>query len=153
MGRQSGFTLVELLIVLAVTAVLASLVAPSFNEQLSRRRIEGVATELSTDLQFARSQSVANGGVVRVMTLSTTQYVVRDAANNDLKTVNLPSGIAATNAATVAYDPLRGMATVTNGPINLTSTRTAAQVRLDINAMGRVNLCTPSGSLKGYASC
>ena len=153
MRCQRGFTLIELMIVLAVTAVLASLVAPSFNEQLSRRRIEGVATELSTDLHFARSQSVANGGVVRVMTLSATQYVVRDAANADLKTVNLPAGISATNGAIVAYDPLRGMATVTNGPINVTSTRTAAQVRLDINAMGRVNLCTPSGSLKGYASC
>ena len=59
MRRQRGFTLIELLIVLAVTAVLASLVAPSFNEQLSRRRIEGVATELSTDLHFARSHATS----------------------------------------------------------------------------------------------
>lgn len=153
MRRHRGFTLVELLIVLAVTAILATLAAPSFTDQFARRRIEGVATEMSTDLHFARTQAVANRGAVSVMTLSNTQYVVRNAAGVDLKTVNLPAGITATNAVTVAYDPLRGMATVTNGPIDLTSTRTTAQVRLDVNAMGRVNLCTPSGSLKGYTSC
>jgi type IV fimbrial biogenesis protein FimT len=153
MHGSQGLTLVELLIVLAVAAILAALAAPSFTDQFARRRLEGVATELSTDLQFARTQAVANGGVVRVMTLSTTQYVVRNAANTDLKTVNLSSGITATNGVTVAYEPLRGMATVTNGPIDLTSTQTAAQVRLDVNPMGRVNLCTPGGSLKGYATC
>lgn len=153
MRRHRGFTLIELIVVLAVTAILATLAAPSFTDQFARRRIEGVATELSTDLQFARTQAVANGSAVRVMTLSATQYVVRDAANADLKTVNLPVGITAPIGLIVTYEALRGMATVINGPIDLISTRTAAQVRLDVNAMGRVNLCSPSGSLKGYASC
>lgn len=155
MRRHHGFTLIELLVVLAIAAILATIAAPSFTDQLARRRIEGVATELNTDLQFARSQAVTNGGIVRLMTLSTTQYVVRNAAGTDLKTVNLPADITATNGVTVPFDNLRGTLT-TGSPdkqISLASSRTAATVQLNVNAMGRVNLCTPFGTLKGYASC
>lgn len=151
--RSSGFTIIELMTVMVVVAIVAVLAIPAFGDQLARRRLEGAATDLSTDLQFARSQAVANNGVVRVMTLSTTQYVVRNAANVDLKTVNLTNGITATNTVTVAYDPLRGTATTTNTPINLTSTQTSGQLRLDVNTMGRVSLCSPSGTLKGYTQC
>jgi type IV fimbrial biogenesis protein FimT len=151
--RQAGFTMIELMVTMVIVGILAVIAIPAFGEQLARRRLEGVATDLSTDLQFARSQAVANNGVVRLMTLSTTQYVVRNAANVDLKTVNLPNGIAATNTVTVAYDPLRGTATTTNTPINLTSTQTSATMQVDVNIMGRASICSPSGSLKGYATC
>lgn len=154
--RFGGFTLIELLVVLAIVAILATLAAPSFTDQFARRRIEGVATELNTDLQLARTQAVAAGGIWHLVTTSTTQYVVRNAAGTvTLKTANLPTGITLTNGVTVPFDPLRG--TLTTGTadqqISLASTRTAAQMQLKVNAMGRVNICTPSGGLKGYTSC
>jgi type IV fimbrial biogenesis protein FimT len=151
MQRGRGFTLIELLVVMALAAVLAALVAPSFSEQIARRRLEGVATDLSTDLQFARTQAVDDRAAVRVMSLSTTQYVVRNAANADIKTVNLPEGISVTNGVTVTYDPLRGTSDVQQ--ITVSSTRTTARLRLDTNVMGRVSICSPSGTLKGYTAC
>ena len=148
-----GFTLIELLVVIAIAAILAALAAPSFTDQFARRSIEGVATDLSTDLHFARSQAVSDRGTVTLQTEGGgTQYRIFNAAG-DIKTVVLPAGVVATNGVIVVYDQLRGAATVTNGPIDLQSTRTTAQVRLDVNAMGRVNLCTPGATLKGYASC
>lgn len=153
MTAALGFTLIELMVVMAVAAILATLAAPSFTDQFARRRIEGVATDLSADLHFARSQAVSDRGTVTLQTESSgSQYRIFNAAG-DIKTVVFPTGIVATDGVMVAYEQLRGTAAVTNGPIDLTSTRTAAQVRLDVNAMGRVNLCTPGGSLKGYASC
>lgn len=156
MAKQLGFTMVEMLVVLAVAAVLATLAAPSFNEQLARRRLEGVATDFSADLQFARTQAVDDRAAVRLVTeVGGTQYrLIKNAGTGAvIKTVVFPAGITATDAARVDYEELRGAATVVNGPINLTSTRTAATMRVEVNAAGRVRLCSPSATLAGHTTC
>jgi type IV fimbrial biogenesis protein FimT len=148
-----GFTVVELLVVMAIVAVLASLAAPSFAELFARRRLEGAATDLSTDLHFARSQAVSDRGAVSLVTGGGgTQYTITGGAGV-LKTVTLPANVTATDAVTVVYDPLRGMLTGAAQQIGLASTRTAATLQVSVNTMGRVNLCSPGASLKGYASC
>jgi type IV fimbrial biogenesis protein FimT len=152
MPRHHGFTMVELLIVVAAVAVLAALVAPSFNEQLARRRLEGVATDLSTDLQFARTQAVSDRSTVQVITENGgARYRLVNGAGTTLKAVDLPTGITATDAVTVTYDQLRGTANATQ--ITLSNVRTTAQMRVDTNVMGRVSICSPSGGLKGYTPC
>jgi len=152
MRPHLGFTMIELMVVLAVMALLATLVAPSFNEQIARRRLEGVATDLSTDLQFARTQAVDDRSTVQLVTENGgRRYRVVDAVNTTLKTVDLPAGITATNAITVTYDQLRGTANAVQ--VTLSNTSTAAQLRVDTNTMGRVSICTIGGSLKGYTTC
>lgn len=147
-----GFTLIELLVAMVLLAVLAALAAPSFNEQLARRRLEGVATDLSTDLQFARTQAVSDRSTVQVVTDNGgTRYRLINAGNTTLKTVDLPAGIVATDAITVTYDQLRG--TSNAAQVTVSSARTSAQLRVDTNAMGRVSICTPGGGFKGYTSC
>ena len=152
MNAARGFTVIEMLVVLVVVAVLVALAAPSFNEQLARRRLEGVATDLSTDLQFARTQAVSDRNAVQVITDNGgTRYRILNAAGTALKTVTLPTGVTATDAITVTYDQLRGTANATQ--ILVSNTRTTATVRVDTNVMGRVSMCTPSGGLKGYTAC
>ena len=152
MQRDRGFTLIELLVVVALAAVLAALVAPSFNEQIARRRLEGVATDLSTDLQFARTQAVDDRATVQVITENSGgRYRIVNAAGTTLKTVDLPTGITATDGVTVTYDQLRGTSNAVQ--ITLSNTRTTAQMRVDTNVMGRVSLCSPGGGLKGHTTC
>jgi type IV fimbrial biogenesis protein FimT len=149
---NGGFTTVELLITMVVLAVLAALVAPSFSEQMARRRVEGVATDLSTDLQFSRSQAVAERNAIRLVTENGgSRYRIVNTAGTTLKTVNLPAGLTVTNAITVSYDQLRGTSNATQ--ILVSNTQTAAQLRVDTSVMGRVSICTPGGALKGYSSC
>jgi type IV fimbrial biogenesis protein FimT len=154
-ARPRGFTAVELLVVLALVGVLASLAAPSFFEQLARRRLEGVATELTSDLQYARTQSVSNRVDVRLRTTNSGKaYVVENAASAAFKTVNLPSGVTATDSITVTFNPLRGMiAETTTQQFSLSSASLAATLRVDVNVMGRVSLCSPGGNFKGYTAC
>jgi type IV fimbrial biogenesis protein FimT len=150
---QGGFTMIELMTTMVIVGILAVLAIPAFGEQLARRRLEGVATDFSTDLQFARSQAVSSRSDVRFRTTSTTSYVIDNAAGTvTYKTVTLPAGITVTNGITVTYDALRGAA-ATAQTFALASAQTSATMQVDVNTMGRASLCSPSGSLKGYATC
>lgn len=55
--RQAGFTLVELLIVLALIGVVASLAYPSFQETIRLNRVQSQTTRLLSTLMIARSEA------------------------------------------------------------------------------------------------
>jgi type IV fimbrial biogenesis protein FimT len=61
-----GFTLVELMVVVALVVIVIALTAPSFKRQLDYQRVQSIASEVVTDLQFARSEAAARGQFVRI---------------------------------------------------------------------------------------
>jgi prepilin-type N-terminal cleavage/methylation domain-containing protein len=70
-----GFTLVELLIAVAVMAVLVTLAAPSFRDLILMQRMKGIHAQLVTDLQYARSEAVSSGAVVNLRVQRATSGV------------------------------------------------------------------------------
>jgi type IV fimbrial biogenesis protein FimT len=64
--RQQGFTLVELLVVMAVVAVLASVAVPSLQKFVTNRAVTARADELASSLRLARSEALKRGGAVSV---------------------------------------------------------------------------------------
>jgi type IV fimbrial biogenesis protein FimT len=58
MKAARAFTLIELMIALAVIAVLATLAAPSFYDFILVQRLKGINAQLVTDMQFARSETM-----------------------------------------------------------------------------------------------
>lgn len=149
---EHGFTAIELMVVVAVIAVLLAVTVPSFGEQLARRKLEGAATELTTDIQFARTQAVSRNDPANPVRLTTTAggYTVTDGTTT-FKSVTLDPTLTVSSGITLTYDPMRGLANAVT--LDLASSRTGAQMSVRTNAMGRVTLCTPFGTLKGYATC
>ncbi|HSV69761.1 MAG TPA: GspH/FimT family pseudopilin [Methylibium sp.] len=144
--------MIELLMVVVLTAIVLVVVVPGFGDLLERRRVEGVANDLSTDMQYARSESVSRRVDVALTTAADgLSYQITGIPVT--KTVTLPTGITVTASTTLTYTALRGIPNQSDVTINVTSTRTAAEMRLISNFMGRVQLCSPSGSLKGYTTC
>jgi type IV fimbrial biogenesis protein FimT len=54
-----GFTLVELMVAIAVIAILVTLAAPSFYNFILVQRLKGINAQLVTDMQFARSEATS----------------------------------------------------------------------------------------------
>lgn len=65
-GSCAGFTLIEMMVVVAVLLITSIAAALSFSGTISGYRIAGAANSLSRDLQFARSEALKRGQPVSV---------------------------------------------------------------------------------------
>ena len=64
--HESAFTLIELMITIAVAAVVLTLGVPSFNNVIERNQLTAHINELVSTLHFARSEAVRRNSDVRV---------------------------------------------------------------------------------------
>jgi type IV fimbrial biogenesis protein FimT len=66
MRRNSGFNLVELVIVIMIVAILVSIGLPSYKYVTASNRMANEVNQLLGDMQFARSEAVKDGQTVTV---------------------------------------------------------------------------------------
>ena len=64
--RHKGFTLVELMITLAIAAILLALAAPGFRSLIERNRLQSAASNLYASLMLARSEALKRNQPVGV---------------------------------------------------------------------------------------
>ncbi len=72
-GRAAGFTLLELLITMAVATILLTIAIPSFQYVTNSNRVAGEVNGFVGDLQFARSEAIKEGQYVSVCASSDQQ--------------------------------------------------------------------------------
>ena len=172
-SRDSGVTLVECAITAAVVAMCVGLALPTFDRIWQRRTVEGLAAQLETDLQFARSEAVARNENMRVGFAYDPQgscYVVHTGASQACQCtgdghIHCEPGAVAVKVGHLAGG--RGVALTSNSSSMLfdnaigTVTPTAtiqvsapdAHLKVIVNIMGRIRACTPDRSMPGYAAC
>jgi type IV fimbrial biogenesis protein FimT len=66
-----GFTIVELMVALAVAAALITIGLPAFNGFLGQQRLTTYTNDLVSGIAYARSEAAKLGGVVSVQALTT----------------------------------------------------------------------------------
>lgn len=170
-----GFTLVESLAAMAVVGIVATTALPSLSTVVATRRLDGAASQLAADLQFARSEAVMRRQPVRLTLQGDASgnrcYVLHtgdaDACSCEgqqparcsgeaqaLKTVSLPQADGITlqaSANSLMFDPVHGTVSPT-ATLRVTG-RDGRAVHQVVNLMGRVRTCSPTAAVSGYRAC
>jgi type IV fimbrial biogenesis protein FimT len=68
--RQSGFTLLEMMITVAVGAILAAIAYPNLHAFMQRNSVIAQSNSLQANLQYARGQAAATRGYVSICPLA-----------------------------------------------------------------------------------
>ena len=169
---RRGFTLTEALIGVAVSAIAAGTVLPNFGGALERRRVEGAAAQLETDLQLTRSLAVAQNRTLRFEIARDAQgtcTIVHSGRAGDctcspqgaacvpgveahrVQYHPASSGLAVqANVSSMVFDPMKGTVTPT-ATLRVEGPRLS--LRQVVNVMGRIRSCSPDGALPGYKAC
>ncbi len=130
---QKGFTLIELMIVVAIIAILAAIALPAYQDSTVRARVSGLAV-IADGMKTTVAENIANAGGVIAATTAPCKGVDNTAAVGD-------RNVASTNCGT-------------SGVITVTGTAAAKAValtftpKLGTGAVGTMWTCTGSGLAK-----
>ena len=107
---SGGFTLIELITVVAIAAILGSIAAPSFTSFIVKQKTKSVASELSATMTVARGAAIARNANVTVSPNLTATWAsgwrVLDASGAVLDNRGAAAGVTITGGpASVIYQP------------------------------------------------
>jgi type IV fimbrial biogenesis protein FimT len=166
---MKGFTLLEVVIALAITAVLGVLAAPSFSTLVARERLKSTAYNLQADVSLARLESSRRGHPVHLVfqtgsqwcyALSTNpatdchepQAATRQGVIKVVRAADQP-GISLLEASTMA------LSAQTGGGVNAATGQarfgapSGQQLQVHLNPTGRASLCAAGMPVSGVAAC
>ncbi len=172
-----GFTLLELVLALAVLTVLLAVGVPGFSALADKSTLRGAARALHADLWLARSEAIKRNRPVTLSfgRVSDTQWcyglaegktgcdcLAGDCAIDGVRQVRTSQDIGAGvlmqalprffpgGVSRITFDPMDG--TAGNGTIRLVSGE-GVEARVVVSRLGRVRVCTSNSETYGLEGC
>lgn len=170
-----GITLIEACACLAIVSILIGSAIGPMGRFVDGRRLEGVASELTTFVHYARSEAVAHGDGVRLTLLrapdgahctivhtgpaSACRCDAGGVAQCNAPDAELlrshawpgtPVSVDA-NVSSMHFEPVRG-AVSPSGTLRV-SLSDGREVRHVVSLFGRLRSCSPEARVSGYKAC
>jgi prepilin-type N-terminal cleavage/methylation domain-containing protein len=134
--NKTGFTLLELMIVVAILGIVSAIAAPNYTNYMAERRLKGAARMVMSDLMAARQKAVSQNINVTVAFTSSYLYTVTgEATVRDIRKEYVDVTLAA--SGNPIFYP-RGTATGTT--VTMTSVRTGVSKYVKAASTGRVKI-------------
>jgi type IV fimbrial biogenesis protein FimT len=152
-SRHAGFTLIELMVVVAVIAISVALVGPSFSQAIANYQVRSAAESILNGLSYARGEAVRRNSAVSFALVAggsgwtvsqvTPNTVLQTRSNNDSPRTT----VASSNTATAVTFLPTGLVDTTSTPLTqATVTSSVASTdsrRINIYGGGLIRMCDP----------
>ena len=182
-NRDIGFSMLELMTVLAIAAIVVALAVPSFNEYFEKSRLRGAVDSVSGLIAAARAEAVrqdrqvivAFGGTASAWCVGANVAQAPANAGDPIPAAvacdcNSPAtcsvgavsgtsyrGVSVTSVApTVTFNPKLGTTVgLSNQDVGFVSSSNRFQLNARITPLGHVRTCLPSSSgvIVGFGAC
>ena len=88
---SSGFTLIELMVTIAVLAIIAGIAAPSINTQLANQRVKSTVSTIESALKEAKAESIIRRQNIAVIynSASNPKTIILQNGDDTLSTYNI----------------------------------------------------------------
>lgn len=163
-----GFTLLELAIALAITAILAAMAVPTFASLVARQRLQAVAEHLRADIALARQEAGRRAQPVHLVFQPGSQwcYTVGTGPAGDclkqtggagsglIKVVRGADqpGVQLLLATPMTLDGRTGGSLRAEGLARFASAE-GQQLQVRLSAMGHASVCAPATAIAGTPAC
>lgn len=145
MKRENGFTLLELMVILAVVAVLATLAVAGYTALIDGARLSTAANDIKGDLQLARLTAVRRHVTILAYFDDGTgpggsySLCVTSKAGEKILTRTMPEKVSLTGITTpIGFNTL-GIASVP-GSVKVSITDPAKEKTIAVSAAGNITL-------------
>lgn len=169
---QRGFTLIELMVVVAIVAIVAYVAVPSYVAFIENKRLVDSTEFIQGKLNFARAEAIKQSKVIYLGVTSGSSWDVgigdqsscdgSNSANCTVTTsvngtdgVQIPyfytdpgNGTDVTSAVQVRFDPVRGTASTST----ITISNSAGALKVKVSLLGRIIICSDAGVAR-YPVC
>lgn len=147
-----GFTLVELMVVLAMIAILALIGIPSFSSMQDRNRIKGATEAILSDFRWARSEAIKRNESVTMDFTEGANWSYSIYVSSPSATIKRVSGSDWTDTILTAtftnstdiliFDPVRGIVEregggIQSGNMEISSDNSSYTRKMIFTALGR----------------
>jgi type IV fimbrial biogenesis protein FimT len=159
---DTGLTLLELMICVAVLAVLGILALPGLGAQLERQRLRSAAQTLASDITEARFLAAQRGLTVHVQAQDAAPWCwgismssacdcsAAQACTVHAVTAASHKGVRLLSGMSLQLEPTGGAAAAASATLGSDH---GERLRVDVSAQGRPRICALSGSWPQLPAC
>ena len=138
---QAGFTLVELMIAIAIVGILATIAVPNILGEMPKFRLNGATRQIAGHLMEARMMAVKQNKNIKVTFTDGNEYKICEepCLDPNPKKINIQDNFNGVTTSTVNHPTFFPRGTATNETINISNSYGEKTITVAITGRVKIN--------------